>query len=147
MFTHHLVVCERRDRARWGCPVTSIWVHPGGKAELHDTESLREIDPHATVYDGEVGVSFDPGSSDSVVFYANSYSAIADTLHRVANQLLQREARDHGEPAPADRLATAIRTAARAAEGDSHDAEISALSDALELALTRWPEINTPVAL
>lgn len=34
----------------------------------------------------------------------------------------------------------------RAALGDSNDDELDALRDALELALTRWPEIAEPVA-
>lgn len=38
-------------------------------------------------------------------------------------------------------LAETVREADAAAEGDSSDAEISALSGAMELALTRWPEV------
>lgn len=48
-------------------------------------------------------------------------------------------------------LQTAVDTARRAADGDSDDTalatfatEIQALQDALELALSRWPEITPP---
>ncbi len=37
----------------------------------------------------------------------------------------------------------AVIKANKAAEGDSNDAEIELLRDAMELALTRWPEVDT----
>jgi hypothetical protein len=45
------------------------------------------------------------------------------------------------EATDTDRLADALREARQAAAGDSNDTEIEALQNALELALTRWPEV------
>lgn len=41
-----------------------------------------------------------------------------------------------------DAMVKALAACARAAEGDSNDAEITALQDALDSALSRWPGVD-----
>jgi hypothetical protein len=45
-----------------------------------------------------------------------------------------------------ERVRNALAHLERTTYGDSNDDELDALRDALELALTRWPEITEPVA-
>lgn len=49
-----------------------------------------------------------------------------------------------GQPSP-DQVSDSVLDAMRAARGDSNDTEIQALRVALDLAMTRWPEVDLNV--
>lgn len=68
------------------------------------------------------------------------------SLERFAGELLQRCMQVIAPAQPDDEttddLTRAVRAVERAAAGDSNDAEIETLQNALQMALTRWPAVT-----